>query len=278
MVNLATHLKVVLLSSVTWQWGHFVSPLKSSSRDTELKFPLQANRNLTLPITPLSPQSSTLGRALEEIASDVIYFTVLFLSFSFLPPSLLPYLFMMFAVIGSGLSGHVVEILISSLPSFFPFFHPSSTTPLAPLFPCVSSEAPSWCTTTSLAVHPASFFCSFSFCSSVSWFSRFWRHPVASLSSKALSIMGLLRVGVRGVEVSLCHHFTLFFPIHPSKQERPVFRHLARCWSHPLTTHSRWQHTNNCKLLPLLRSSQSVLTHIFPSISDKTRIQNIYFK
>lgn len=96
-----------------------MSPLKSSSRDRELKFPLQANRNLTLPITPPSPQSQTPGRALEEIASDVIYFTVLFLSFSFLPPSPLPYLFMMFAVIGSGLSGHVVEILISSLPPFF---------------------------------------------------------------------------------------------------------------------------------------------------------------
>lgn len=120
-----------------------MSPLKSSSRDRELKFPLQANRNLTLPITPLSPQSSTLGRALEEIASDVIYFTVLFLSFSFLPPSLLPYLFMMFAVIGSGLSGHVVEILISSLPSFFLF----SSSPLQPpppsSLPCVPSEAQS---------------------------------------------------------------------------------------------------------------------------------------
>lgn len=46
------------------------------------------------------------------MASDVIYFTVLFLSFSFLSPSLLPYLFMMFAVNGSGLSGPVVEILI----------------------------------------------------------------------------------------------------------------------------------------------------------------------
>lgn len=113
-----TRFKVALLSSVTWQWGYFASPLQSSSRDRELKFPLGANRNLTLPITPQSPPGSTLGSALEEIASDVIYFTVLFLSFSFLPPSLLPYLFMMFAVIGSGLSGHVVEILISSLPSF----------------------------------------------------------------------------------------------------------------------------------------------------------------
>lgn len=154
-----------------------MSPLKSSSRDTELKFPLQANRNLTLPITPPSPQSSTPGRALEEIASDVIYFTVL-LSFSFLPPSLLPYLFMMFAVIGSGLSGHVVEILISSLPSFFPFSTPPLQPPPHPphphslLFPRVSSEAPELMHNqpTSLAVHPASFFCSFSFCSSVSCF------------------------------------------------------------------------------------------------------------
>lgn len=46
------------------------------------------------------------------MASDVIYFTVLFLSFSFLSPSLLPYLFMMFAVNGGGLSGPVAEILI----------------------------------------------------------------------------------------------------------------------------------------------------------------------
>lgn len=46
------------------------------------------------------------------MASDVIYFTVLFLSFSFLSPSPLPYLFMMFAVNGSGLSGPVAEILI----------------------------------------------------------------------------------------------------------------------------------------------------------------------
>lgn len=65
--------------------GHFVSPLESSSRDGELKFHLGANRNLTLPITPSSPPGSTLGRTLEEIASDVIYLTVLFLSFSFLP-------------------------------------------------------------------------------------------------------------------------------------------------------------------------------------------------
>lgn len=132
-----------MLSFVTWQRGYFASPLESSSRDRELKFPLRANRNLTLPITPLSPRGSTLGRALEEIASDVIYFTVLFLSFSFLPPSLLPYLFMMFAVIGSGLSGHVVEILISFLPSFFFFLLPPLLQSL--LFPLphprVASEA-----------------------------------------------------------------------------------------------------------------------------------------
>lgn len=156
-----TRFKVVLLSSVTWQWGYFASPLESSSRDRELKFPLRANRNLTLPITPLSPRGSTLGRALEEIASDVIYFTVLFLSFSFLPPSLLPYLFMMFAVIGSGLSGHVAEILISSLPSSPP--PPPLQSPL--LLPCVTSEAQGLThdQPTSLAAHPASFFHSFPF-------------------------------------------------------------------------------------------------------------------
>lgn len=111
---------------------------ESSSRDRELKFPLRANRNLTLAITPPSPRGSTLGRALEEIASDVIYFTVLLLSFSFLPPSLLPYLFMMFAVIGSGLSGHVAEILISSF--FLPLL----------LLPYVAFEALGWRTTNPL--------------------------------------------------------------------------------------------------------------------------------
>lgn len=95
-----------------------MSLLESSPGDRGLKFPLRANRNLTLPITPQSPRGSTRGRALEEIASDVIYFTVLFLSLSFLPPSLLSYLFMMLAVTGSSESGHVEEILISALSSF----------------------------------------------------------------------------------------------------------------------------------------------------------------
>lgn len=167
--------------------------LESSSTDRELKFPLRANRNLTLPITPLSPRGSTLGRALEEIASDVIYFTVLVLSFSFLPPSLLPYLFMMFAVIGSGLSGHVAEILIYSLPLFL-FPPPLQPPPPSPSLCCIWGSG--------VDAQPTHFTGSSSrfilsllpfFCSSVSRFlfpeTRFWRHVVALLSSKALSIM-----------------------------------------------------------------------------------------
>lgn len=146
-VNLVASFKVTLLSSVTWQWGYFASLLESFSRDRELKFPFRANRNLILPITPLRPPGSTLGRALEEIASDVIYFTVLFLSLSFLSLSLLPYLFMMFAVIGSGWSGHVAEILISSFPSFFPL-PPQSFQFLKSLhllfISCVGSESLCW--------------------------------------------------------------------------------------------------------------------------------------
>lgn len=188
-----TRFKVVLLSSVTWQWGYFASPLESSSRDRELKFPLRANRNLTLPITPLSPRGSTLGRALEEIASDVIYFTVLFLSFSFLPPSLLPYLFMMFAVIGSGLSGHVAEILISSLPSSPPplLYNPPSS------FPVLHLRLRGWRTTNPLhwqliPLHsfiPSLFLF---FCLLIFFLpeTRLWRHVEALLSSKALSVMG----------------------------------------------------------------------------------------
>ena len=185
-----THFKVVLLTSVTWQWG------ETPSRDRELKFPLRANRNLTLPITLLSPPGSTLGRALEEIASDVIYFTVLFLSFSFLPPSLLPYLFMMFAVIGSGLSGHVVEILISSLASFFFFFFPlllynhSSTFSFPVLH--LSLWVDAWPAHFTGSSSCCFFFKLFSILV-VAWFfspvTRFWRHTVASLSLKALSVM-----------------------------------------------------------------------------------------
>lgn len=111
-----------------------MSALESSSGDSGLKFPLRANRNLTLPITPRSPPGSTPARALEEIASDVIYFTVLFLSLSFLPPSLLPYLFMMPAVIDSGESSHVVEILISI------FFQPPPLSFCSLLSACAASE------------------------------------------------------------------------------------------------------------------------------------------
>lgn len=97
-------------------------PLESSPGNRGLKFPLRANRNLTLPITPQSPG----GRALEKIASNVIYFTVLFLSLSFLPPSLHSYLFMMLSVTGSRESGHVEEILISGLSPFSSAFFPHS--------------------------------------------------------------------------------------------------------------------------------------------------------
>ena len=49
---------------------------------------------------------------------------------------------------------------------------------------------------------------------------------------------------------------SVYSPLHPSKQHRPVYRHLAHSRPQPLTTHSPWQHTNNCKLLPLVRSPQ----------------------
>lgn len=146
-------------------------------RDRELKFPLRANRNLTLSITPLSPPASTQAGPLEEIASDVIYFTVLFLSFSFLSPSLLPYLFMMFAVIGSGLSGHVAEILIPPPTHTYTHTIPFSSSPFVLHF-----EIRSWHMTKPLqqqliplfsfaAVWPHSF--------------SFRCHIVASLPSKA---------------------------------------------------------------------------------------------
>lgn len=139
---------------------------ESSSRDRELKFPLRANRNLTLPITLLGPPGSTLGRALEEIASDVIYFTVLFLSFSFLPCSLHPYLFMMFAVIGSNLSGPVVEILISLPASFYSLSSTIISPPPSLCCICGSGLIPGQ--PISLETHSASPL--FPFCSTVSYF------------------------------------------------------------------------------------------------------------
>lgn len=118
---------VVLSSSFTGQSDKCASLFKPSSGDRELKFPFTANRIWTLPITLLNPGVSTQGKTLEEIASNVIYLTVLFLSFSFRPLALLPYLFMILAVIGNHLSGHVSKILISHLPPFLPF--PSSSPP-----------------------------------------------------------------------------------------------------------------------------------------------------
>lgn len=256
-VNLVASFKVTLLSSVTWQWGYFASLLESFSRDRELKFPFRANRNLTLPITPLRPPGSTLGRALEEIASDVIYFTVLFLSLSFLSLSLLPYLFMMFAVIGSGWSGHVAEILISSLPSFFP----SPPNPSNSLNPSTSFSFPvldlslyvdAWpacftgCPSCFVLLHASLFllFCLLMFFSSTSLILTLCCGFTVFKSTLRYTVAENWRCSGGGGECSAAIA-SLYSSLHPSRQQRPVFRHLALCRPQALTTHSPTQHTNN---------------------------------
>lgn len=86
------------------------------------------------------------------------------------------------------------------------------------------------------------------------------------LSLKALPAMSELRVEVEGVTGwgggwgFLSAITSLYSPLHPSKQHRPMYRHLAHSRPQPLTTHSPWQHTNNCKLSPLVRSPQSEMS------------------
>lgn len=127
-----------------------------------------------------------------------------------------------------------------------------------------------WRMTTSLAAHPALVFrCFFLFFCAVSWFifflpeTRFRRHIVAFAVFESIPCYVGAESRSRG-----CHRVggflsaitSLYSPLHPSKQHRPVYRHLAHSRPQPLTTHSPWQHTNNCKLLPLVRSPQSEMS------------------
>lgn len=249
--------------------GVLSSPLESSSRDRELKFPLRANRNLTLPITPLSPQGSTLGRALEEIASDVIYFTVLFLSFSFLPPScshIFSWCLLSLAVAWVATSQKYW--FLPSLLFFFlyppPLYNPSSSFSFPVLHLSLWVDArPTHFTGSSsrfiLSLFPflsPDFFpwdfiltsrCGFAV------FDSTLRYGVAENRSRGCGVVGEFFSGIT----------SLYSSLHPSKPQRPLFRHLACCQPQPLTTHSPWQHTNNCKLLLLVRSLWSEMSFFF---------------
>lgn len=98
---------------------------------------------------------------------------------------------------------------------------------------------------TSPAVHPTSFSSSFSFLFFCLLIFSILTSPCGFAVFEGTLHYGVAESRSMGCEVvmvggvSRCYHFTVFFPIHPSKQQRPVFRHLARCLPQPLTTHSR---------------------------------------
>lgn len=145
--------------------------------------------------------------------------------------------------------------------SLFPLYIPSSSLSLVShLRLRLTHDQP-----TSLAAHPASVFHSLSLSVllplTIFFFQRLdsdvtlWLHCLRKHSS-------LWGSWEKGQEWGDCGGFpssisSLSSSLHPSKKQKLPLRCLAYCRPLPLTPHSPWQHTNNYKLLLLVRSQQS---------------------